>query len=161
AQRDAAVWRVAVGAAHVVAPVLAADEVAVLFAARVARQTRVGDLLGRLALEGADLGLVAARLDVRLARAVAGLAADDLPLPALLVQELGVGGLLELLVPVFVAGGAGLAPDVVVRVGSRDLLRRWRLLLLVAVRGCRRAEVAPAGAEQQQHPDDPGRNQRH
>ena len=32
AQRDAAVWRVAVGAAHVVAPVLAADEVAVLFA---------------------------------------------------------------------------------------------------------------------------------
>src|SRR5215207_2692967 len=156
----AAVGRVAVGAAHVVAPVLAADEVAVLLAARVAVQTRVGDLHGGLALERPYLRLVAAAVHVRLARAVARLAADNLPLPALLVDELGVGGPLELLVPVLVTGRAGLAPDVVVGIHGGDLLRLRRLLLLVAVGGRRRAEVAPAGAEQQQHPDDPGRNQR-
>ena len=53
------VRRMTVSAADVVAPVLAATEVIVLFLARMTGQTSLGVCLGRFVLEGNDLGRIA------------------------------------------------------------------------------------------------------
>ena len=104
------VRRVAIHTADIVAVVLAALVVVVILFARVTGQAGVGDLFGRLGLEGANLGLVAAAFDVRFAWPVAGFAALLLFLPAG-VRKPGVFGLRKAVELIFVAGLAGLATD--------------------------------------------------
>src|SRR5205085_3364160 len=138
---------VTVGAADVVAPVLAAPVVVVLLTPRVACETGFGDLLGRLMLENAnlevlffDLGRVLPgvnrcvdRINVRLACAVAGLAADYLALPTRFVGELGVGRVREVVELIFVAVATAFRPDVIGRVGGWLCgCRRWWCVLFIA-----------------------------
>ena len=72
----------AIRAAHVVAPVLAAAIVVVLFFARVAGQASFGFLFRRFACESPNLRLVAAAFNVSFARPVTGFAALFFGLPA-------------------------------------------------------------------------------
>ena len=124
---------VTVGAADIVAPVLAAPVVVVLLAARMARETSVGDLLGRHRFQDANLqvvlldrGWVCARVNGRvdhvnvgLAGAVTGLAAHNLALPTFLIRELGVRGVGEVVELIFVTVLTAFAADQISRV---DLL---------------------------------------
>jgi hypothetical protein len=60
-------------ASDVITPMLAAPEVVVLFAAGVAREAVLRDLLGGFVFEGSDFGLVSAALYMSFARPVTGL----------------------------------------------------------------------------------------
>src|SRR5205085_9656002 len=106
------VRRVAIDTGDVIADVFAAAIVVVLFFAGVAGQTGFGFLLRRLAGKSANLALIAAAFDVRLARPVAGFAALLLGLPAG-VRELRMLSLCEAVELIFVAGLAGFAADVI------------------------------------------------
>src|SRR5205085_1950317 len=133
------------------APVLAAPEVVVLLAPRVAGEARLRSLLGAVALERVNLQFFGRHLvggfagvngglhglDVRLARPVARLTPDDLSLPTLVVLELGVRRVREALSLILVARRAGVRANVVRRIitlrdGRRRLLRR-----ALIGRGCR------------------------
>src|SRR5690349_2782251 len=117
--------RVTIGAADVVAPVLAAAEVVVLFPAGVTSQTSLGDLFGRFILERDDLFRIAF-FGVRLARTVARLATRHLVLPTANLRELRMRSMRESLELVFVTVLARIAADVAVGVVARDFaLRRW------------------------------------
>src|SRR5262249_51350842 len=125
--------RVTIGASYIVAPMLAALVVVVLFLPGVALQAAFGDLLWRLVLEGANLCLVAPTFHVRLARTVTRFAALALGLPSCRC-ELGVSGLLEAAELLFVAGLAGLASNIIF---GRVPGGGGRLRLLLITRVCR------------------------
>lgn len=76
-----AVRRMTIGAADVVAPMLAAPEIIVSFFARVTGETSFGSFLRRLVFERNYLGYIAAALDVRLSGSVAGFTADYFVFP--------------------------------------------------------------------------------
>ena len=123
---------VAIGASHVVAPVLAALVVVVLFLTGVALQAAFGYLLRRFVFESPNLGLISSAFHVRFAGTVTRFAALLLRFPAGL-GKLGVGSLGEAVELLFVAGLAGFASNKVFR---RVFCRRRRLgLLLIAGRG--------------------------
>ena len=79
----------AIRAADVVAPVLAAPEIVVLFLSRVAGQTRLRRFFRRLALKGNDLGWIAFG-KVSLAWSVTCFATRYLSFPTADVCELSV-----------------------------------------------------------------------
>ena len=92
-QLPASGWRVrrmAIGTADIVAPVLAAAEVIVFLAARVARQTRLGGLFRRFVLEGNDLRRIAF-LDVGFAWTMTRLATGHFFFPTADFDEFRVG----------------------------------------------------------------------
>ena len=76
-------------ATDVVAPVLTATKVVVLFPARVTAQTRLRNLFGRLVLERDDLFWIAF-LSVCLAWTMTGLTTCHLFLPTAELRELGM-----------------------------------------------------------------------
>ena len=116
---------VTIGAADVVAPVLAAAEVVVLFLAGVTSQTGLGDLFGRFVLERDDLFRVAF-FAVRLAGGVTRLATRHLILPTANLRELRMRRVRERLELIFVTVLARVAADIAVGVARRDFaLRRW------------------------------------
>ena len=110
--RHLTVRAVTIHAADVVAPVLAAQVVVMLFPTRVARQTGFRDLLRALVFKSPNLRLIASALDVRLARPVAGFAPLLGGRPVGFVQ-LAVRGLREVVELLLVASLTGFAPDVV------------------------------------------------
>src|SRR5579859_1572038 len=114
------VSRVARDAAHAVDVVLGALEVGVLLAKLMARQTALAGLLRRRAGEGEYLRLVAAALQVSPARTMASLATLHSAFMAL-QGCLPVRRCLELLVDLFMAGLAGVRPEV------RRALNRQRI----------------------------------
>ena len=81
--------RVTIGATDVIAPVLAAAEVIVLFFPGVTRQTRLGDLFRRFVFERDDL-LRIAFFAVRLAWSMTRLATRHLVFPTADLYELRV-----------------------------------------------------------------------
>ena len=83
------VRRMTIGAADVVAPVLAAAVVVVLFLAGVARQTSLSSFFRRFILKGDDLGGVALG-NVVLARAMAGVATGNCPVPTAYFRKVGM-----------------------------------------------------------------------
>ena len=76
-----AVRRMAFRAADVVAPVIAAPEIAVFLFSGVTAETGFGNFLRVFVFERNYLGLVAVAFDVRLARSVTRFAADDFAFP--------------------------------------------------------------------------------
>ena len=102
-----------VGATDVVAPMLAAPKVIVLFPAGMAVETRFRGFLRGLVLEGDYLGHITAALNVSLARAVAGFAPRDLVLPTAYLCEVGVRSVREGFELILVAVFAGFAADVI------------------------------------------------
>ena len=72
--------RVAIRTADVVAPVLTTPEIVVLFLARVARETSLGNFFRRFVLERNDLCRIAF-FRVSLARAMTGLTPRNLSFP--------------------------------------------------------------------------------
>jgi len=105
---------VAVGAADVVAPVLAASKVVMFLFAGVAAQARFRDLFRRFIFEGDDL-LRIAFLTVGFAWTMAGLATGHLLFPAADFDELRVRSLRERFELIFVAILASVATYVVLR----------------------------------------------
>ena len=81
----------AISTGYIIAPMLTAFKVIVLFLACMTLQTYFGDLLGRLIQEGSNLGLITASLNVGFAWAVAGFATLLFRLPAGFCQ-CGVNG---------------------------------------------------------------------
>lgn len=116
------VWRVAISAADVVAPVLAAAEVIMLFLTSVARQTGLSSFFRRFILKGNDLSCVALG-DVVLARAMAGFATSHFPLPTANRRKLGMRSVRVSLELIFVAVLASVAADVVIIHGFSALGR--------------------------------------
>ena len=113
-----------VGAADIVAPVFAAAEVVVFFAARVAAETGFGNLFRRFVFEGDDLRWVAF-FDVRFAGAVTRLATSHFLFPARELREFGVRSVREGFELVFVTVFACFAADVVFAVVVRPGLLSW------------------------------------
>ena len=109
------VGRVAGHATHAVDIVLRAVEVGMLLAILVTRHAAFAGLLRGRAGEGEDLALVAAALDVFLARSVTGLAAHG---RTALERRLPVRRSFECLVDGFVAGLTRLGADILRSVGS-------------------------------------------
>jgi len=105
-------WCVTIGTTDVIAPMLTAPKVVVLFSARVAGQTRLRSFFGRLVFERDNLFRIAL-FDVSFTRPVTSLAAGHLPFPATYRCELGMGGMREGFELIFVAILAGLAADIV------------------------------------------------
>ena len=105
-------WRVAITAPDVVAPVFAAAEVVVLFFAGVAGKTGLSNFFGRFVLEGDDLGGIALG-NVGLARPVTGLTTRHLSLPTAYFGKLGMRSVRERFELIFVAVFTGFAADVV------------------------------------------------
>lgn len=102
-----------VGAADIVAPVLATTEVVVFIFASVAGQACLGDRLRRLVRKGEDLRFIAL-LNVCFTRAMTLLAASHFALPGPESRELGMRGMREVLELIFVAVLARIAADVVI-----------------------------------------------
>ena len=120
------VCRVTVSATDVVAPVLTAAKVVVLFPAGVTAQTCLGDLFRRLVLEGDDL-LRIAFFSVCLAWTMTGFAARHLLFPTPQPRELSMRSVRKEFELVFVAVFASLAAGIVFRLVRRDFgLRRVR-----------------------------------
>ena len=112
---------VAISATDVVAPVLAAPEVIVLFLARMTRETRLGDLFRRFVLERNDL-LRIAFLAVGLAWTMTGLATRHFVLPTGKRRELRVRCVRERFELIFVTILASLTAYIL----ARDLLHSHR-----------------------------------
>ena len=106
------VWRMAISTADIVAPVLAAAEVIVLFPAGVASQAGLSSFFRRFILKGNDLGGVALG-DVILARAMAGLATSNFSLPTAYRSKHGMRSMGISLELIFMAIFAGVAADVI------------------------------------------------
>jgi len=85
-------WRVAIYAAHIIAPVLAAPEIVALFFACMACQARIRYLLGRFVLKRSDLSLVTRAFNMSPSRTVTRFTPLLLGFPAGL-RELCVSGL--------------------------------------------------------------------
>ena len=113
------VWRVAVSAADVVAPMLTTTEVVVLFFAGVTPQTGLSGFLRRLVLKGDDLGGVAL-FSMGLARSVTGFTACDLCVPALYFRKVCMRSMRKRFELIFVAIFAAIAADIT------SILRRRR-----------------------------------
>lgn len=119
--------RVAVSTADVVAPVFAAAEVVVLFTTGVTAQTRLGNLLRGLVLEGNDF-LRIALLDVGLAWTMARFASSHLLFPTREFCKLSMRSVREIFELIFVAVFTNLTADVVIsleqgKFGRTDLRR--------------------------------------
>src|SRR5262245_22520375 len=113
-------------APDVIAPMLAANEVVVLFPPGVASEADPRDLLGGFMFESSDFCLVATAVYVGFSRSVTGLASLMLALP------IGLGktrmrGLREALEYILVAPHTGITANIVIRVLRRTSLRRIRL----------------------------------
>ena len=115
--------RVTICAADVVAPVLAATIVVVLFLACMASETAFRDLFARLVLERDNLGDVATTFDVFAARAVTLFAARDLPFPTGRSHQLGVRRVCKGIELIFVTSLTSLCADIV---GGLIRGRWWR-----------------------------------
>ena len=102
-----------VSAADVVAPVFAATEVIAFIFARMAGETRLGNLLGRLVLERNDLRRIAF-FRVGLARPMTRFAACYFVFPTVETAEASVGSMRKGVELIFVTVLAGVAADVVV-----------------------------------------------
>jgi hypothetical protein len=100
-------------ATDVVAPMLAAPEVIVLFPAGMAVQTGFRDFFRGLVLEGDYLSQVTAALNVILAWAMAGFAPSDFVLPAAYLCKVGMRSVREGFELIFVTVFAGFAADVI------------------------------------------------
>ena len=83
------VWRVAITATDIVAPVFAATKVVVLFFAGMAAETGLSNFFGRLVLERDDL-LRIAFLGMRFTRSMTGFATRHLSFPAAYLGKLSV-----------------------------------------------------------------------
>src|SRR5712692_4535558 len=104
-------WRVTIRAANIVAPVLAAPKVVVLFLSRMAGKTSFGNLFGRLVLERDDLGRIALR-NVGLAGAMTLLAAGNFSFPTADRGKLGMRRMRERLELILMAVFTGLASGI-------------------------------------------------
>src|ERR1700737_4839804 len=104
-------WRMAICATNIVAPVFAAAEVVVLFSARMAGKTSLRYCLGRFILERNDLRWITF-FAVGLAWTVASLTTGYLSFPTTDGGELGMRGMRESFELVFVTVLAGIAADV-------------------------------------------------
>lgn len=104
----------AVGASYVVAPVVAAAEIIVVFLAGVTRKASFGRRFRIHLEENLDLSLVSAAINVGLSRAVTRFAADHLSLPGRYRAELSVFGHRYPIELRLVTTSAGFAADVVV-----------------------------------------------
>jgi len=111
---------VTIGAADIIAPVLAAAEVIVFLSAGVTAQTRLGDFLRRLVLERNDL-LRIAFFDVSLTGTVARLTTRHLLFPTGELDELSVRSVREVFELIFVAIFTNLTADVVSGLRLRQL----------------------------------------
>jgi hypothetical protein len=118
----------AVDTADIVAPMLAAPEVVVLFPSRVTAKTGFGSFLRRLAFERNDL-LRIAFFDVRFAWTMTRLTASHFVAPTADLRELRVRRVRESLELIFVAVFAGIASDVVVFVVGSRLGLSWLVCL--------------------------------
>ena len=105
-------WRVAFRAANVVAPVLAAAEVIVLFLAGMTGKAGLRNILRRLVLE-ADYFCRVALFGVRLSWTMARFAAGNLPFPATDLGEFCVRCMRVRLELIFVAVLTGFTADVI------------------------------------------------
>ena len=139
----------AVSATDVVAPVLAAAEVVVLFPACVTSQTGLRDLFRRFVFEGDDF-LRVAFFAVSLTWTMTRFATSHLVFPTGKRGELGVRSVREGFELIFVAVFASLTADVIFRLIGRG----FGLTSLYGVR--RTARSQPADSR-----DDEGANQEH
>src|SRR5262249_41277030 len=121
------VRRMAIHTAHVVHIVLAAPEVAVLFAVLMASKAALTDLLRGDVLEGEDLRLVAPGFHVLFARPMTGLTALPLRSPTGVVGCFPVRRFLEIFEDILVASIAGRRSDVLCRVFPKGGFCRWSL----------------------------------
>ena len=106
------VRRMAINTTDVVAPVLAAAEVVVLFFAGVTGKTRLGDVLRRHAFERNDLFRIAL-FTMSFARPMTRFATGHLILPAANLYELRMRSVREGFELIFVTVFAGIATDIV------------------------------------------------
>src|SRR5712692_6725313 len=112
------VRRMAIHTAHAVHIVLAAPEVAVLFAVFVAFQAALASFTGGDVLEGEDLRLVPAGFHVFLSGPMAGLATLPLWSSSGVVGCFPMRRFLEILEDILVAGLAGLCSHILGRIDS-------------------------------------------
>ena len=143
----------AIRAADIIAPVLAATIVVVLFFASVASEASFGNLFGRFSGEGTNLGFIAAAVNVSFAGAVTGFATLTVCLPAS-VSELGVSGLRKANELVLVASLASLAAGEVCGRGISG--GKGGRLLVVRIRGHRERAL---GQKQKPYCDQAGDSQ--
>src|ERR1041385_1561048 len=99
----------ALGATNVVAPMLTAAKIVALFFAGMTRQARLRHFLRRLIRKRDDLRLITTAVDVRLAWAMARLAAGNFIFPARDIRECRVRGVRVGLELIFMAVLAGFA----------------------------------------------------
>jgi hypothetical protein len=100
-------------ATDVVAPMLAAPKVIVLFPAGMAVETRFRDFLRGLVLEGDYLSHITPALNVSLAWAMARFASSDFVFPTAYLCKVGMRSVREGLELIFVTVFAGFGADVI------------------------------------------------